>query len=150
MAYNKKLGDIKTPAGKAPALSASTGLGKSNIQKVKVMGSFLTNGASQPVAASNRGDAASVVLTSTGLYTVTLGGLTALLGKYGVREILNIQVSLGKGAAGIATWAFVGLVVDATASFQIRLETALGAVVDLAAGADNRVFWEVTFNNGAL
>lgn len=139
-----------TPKGNRPTFTAASGFSGSNIEKVKIVGSFLANGGSNPVAASNRGDPFSVLRTSAGLFTVTLGAATALLGQYGVKQILSIQATLGKGAAGNALRIVVGTVVDAAGTFQLRLEDAAGAATDLAAAADNRVFFEVVFSNGAL
>ena len=150
MPNNRRLSELFTPAGKGPTFSAATGMRSSNVEKVLVFGSFLTNLTSNPVTASNRGDPFAVVRTSAGLYTVTLGAATVALGQYGVKEFISIFVHLGKGAAGNTLRAHLGLVVDASGTFQVRLEDALGAATDLAAGTDNRIHFQAAFSNGAL
>lgn len=143
MANNKRLDTLKIPAGPIPGLvTGPGGIGLGGpAQYVLLTGSFLANGALDPVAASNRGHPVKVVHTSAGLYTITLGGATIATGQYGVKQIVSFSPVLGKGAAGNVLRAHPGTMVDASGTMQVRLEDATGTATDLAAGTDNRVNW---------
>lgn len=145
MANNKRLDTLKVPAGPIPGLVSPTG---GPAQLVTIWGSFLTNGASNPVAASNRGHPFSVVRTSAGLYTITFGGATLATGQYGVKQVVAFLPVLGKGAAGSAIRAHPGTQVDLSGTVQVRLEDATGTATDLAAGADNRVNFVAAYFQG--
>jgi hypothetical protein len=137
-----------------PSFGVTTGTGSppnTPVDLIWLVFSFLTNGASNPVAASNRGHPISVVRTSAGLYTIQLGGPLPIKGNggaYGVRQVVGFFPVLGKGAAGSALRAAPGTIVDASGTLQVRLEDATGAATDLAAGADNRVNCLVAAFNG--
>lgn len=138
-----RLDNLKTLATPVPGLV--TGVGGIGLggpaQAVLLAGSFLTNGASDPVASSNRGCPVLVKRTSAGLYTLNFGGITIATGQFGFKQLVAFLPVLGKGAAGSALRAHPGIQVDLAGTAQVRLEDATGTATDLAAGADNRVNW---------
>lgn len=149
MPMNIRLTHLRTPAGKNLSFSAATGMKGAAIEKVKIIGSFGVDAGNAPPATSLRGDSFSVVRTSQGLYTVTLGGSLASGNRYNVKEILTILPVLQKSVAS-ALRAEPGTATDTTGVFQIRVVDAAGAVANpAAAGANERIHFEVTASIGA-
>lgn len=97
-----------------------------------VRGSFAPNGASQPLAASNRGSLSwwSVARTSAGLFTVTLTN--------GGPAIESVTASLQLAAATARTIQ-IGAVDPVARTIQIRVVDASGVVQDVAADPNNRI-----------
>lgn len=150
MPMNIRLTEMKTPAGNKPTYTAAAGFKGGEIKKVNFVGSFGVNAGASPLATSFRGDPFTVVWTSTGLYTVTLGGLVMNGLRFGVKEVLAFIPMLQKTAASVLR-AEPGLIVDASGTFQIRIVDAAGAVANpVAAAANDRVHFEALVSIGAL
>lgn len=150
MPMNIRLSKLWTPAGNKPTYAAATGFRGGEIKKVKIIGSFGCNGGTTPLATSQRGDPFTVVRTSTGLFTVTLGGLLVNGVRYSVKEMLAVLPMLQKSVASDLR-AEPGTVTDTTGIFQIRIVDTTGAVADpAAAGANERIHFEVSASIGAL
>lgn len=150
MPMNIKLTELLTPAGNRPTYTAAAGFKGGVIKKVNVVGSFGCNGATTPLTTSYRGDPFTVVRTSAGLFTVTLGGLVANGLRFGVKEVLAVLPMLQKSVASVLR-AEVGTVTDTSGIFQIRIVDAAGAVADpVAAGANERIHFEALVSIGAL
>ncbi len=147
--FSDKTVPIHTPRGnKAVGAGGSSGV-SSSMKKVQAHFSFGVDGANAVPATSLRGDPFAVVRTSQGLYTITLGALTDLLGRYKVKKILTVQMQLQKSATS-AAGIEPGEIDDAAGTIQCRIvDRDVGTVMDpAAAGAHERVHVTVTFDAG--
>ena len=151
MAFNRRKQNLQT-AATGQLAPVSGGVPSTPVDLVFMTGSFLTNGASAPIPFAGV-HPFSVVRTSAGLFTITLGGLTVAAGGYSVRKIAAFLPVLGKTAAGSALRAAPGIILENLTSatpttLQVRLEDAAGAATDLAAATDNRVNFMIAFLTG--
>lgn len=132
MANNARLSTLKTPAGP-------------RISPVQVSGSFATNAAASPAAASNVGGPFSVARVAQGQLRVTL--------PYSVKHVMSAVCTL-QTAAVTTLRAQMGPIVAAptslTSTFDIWILDAGGLAQDLAANANNRVNFQLVVNNGAV
>lgn len=147
--FSRKLTQLWTPAGKAPVAAVGKGPSKSNIKKVILGGSFGVDAGNAPL--NLRGDGFAVARTGVGVYEVSLGALTDLLGRYQVAEFISIIPKLGKSAAS-SLEAEPGVETPASGKFEIRVvNRSTGAASNpAAAGANERISFLVEFNVGAL
>lgn len=149
--FYKKLTELWTPAGKAPTVAAGSAPTKSNTKKVIATGSFGVDAGNAVPATSLRGDAHTPTRTGVGVYEISLGALTDVLGRYQVKEFLSIQLTMHKSAAS-ALDVEVGVSTPASGKFEARVVNRnTGAAANpAAAGADERISWTAVFNVGAL
>lgn len=148
--FNKRRVGIKTPAGNKATGTTSTG-SRSGIEKVQAHVSWGCNGSSSPTAASIYGDPASVVRSGVGVFVVTLGGLTDLLGKYGVRRLLTAVPYIQKSARSVLD-VEIGAINESAGTVEVVVvNRSTGAAADpVSAGANERIGVVITFDNGAI
>jgi hypothetical protein len=150
MAFNKKRTTIGTPAGNSAKATGTGSATSSVIEKVQTHFSFGVDAGNAVPATSLVGDPFSVSRTGVGEYTVKLGGATALAGGYGVKKVITAFAKLQKSAASVLE-AEVGAITPSTGTIVIRtVNRSTGAAANPAAAGDNeRIHVEVTFDNGA-
>jgi hypothetical protein len=155
MAFTKRLDTLKVPDLPLLAPGIFSGVPVAIPQNMFLVGgSFLVNGASQPLETGFFGCPFVATRSSAGLFVIALGGSTVKTGGFNVRKVAAFIAVLGKGAAGSALRAAPGLITENNGDaslptqLQVRLEDAAGAATDLAAATDNRVNWAALLING--
>lgn len=109
-------------------------------EKIEISGSFLLNGASNPVAASNKGRGWSVVHTGTGVHTITYDDKFV--------DLISFNCTL-QLAALTARWIQAGAFSLVASTQVVTIHDATPTVQDVAAAANNAIHFRAVFRGAA-